>query len=262
MKTIEAQDVLKPGEMSDMNNSTTDESEMDSLSIPKMLLGHLLPGVPILLVAVLFSSPAVGIGLPFYLSLMIAIALGLIPVQMLILFTVAKRQGKKISEIIHFKEKMSGGKTILWALPLFLFAALVFTFLLPIEEPLWGIFDWLPEWFHITLESLKSRPALIIPTLVLDFLLNGFLGPIVEEIYFRGFLLPRMNNLGKWAPIVNAGLFSLYHFFSPWQNITRIVSLAPIVYTVWHKKNIRIGMFVHCSLNIISFVVGTLLAIL
>jgi len=28
-------------------------------------------------------------------------------------------------------------------------------------------------------------------------------------------------------------LFSLYHFFTPWQNVGRILGLLPMVYAVW-----------------------------
>ena len=58
-----------------------------------------------------------------------------------------------------------------------------------------------------------------------------------------------MNTLGKWAPFINAILFSLYHFFTPWQNLTRIVALLPYIYVVW----------VHCLSNMSGAAVGALL---
>jgi membrane protease YdiL (CAAX protease family) len=45
---------------------------------------------------------------------------------------------------------------------------------------------------------------------------------VVEEMYFRGYLLPRISRLGAWAPLVNTVLFSLYHLFTPWLNVGRI----------------------------------------
>lgn len=89
---------------------------------------------------------------------------------------------------------------------------------------------------------------------MIGVLLNGLLGPFVEELYFRGFLLPRMERLGKLAPVVNTVLFSLYHFFTPWENITRILAILPFVSVVYYKKNIRIGMVVHLSLNTFSMI--------
>ena len=68
-------------------------------------------------------------------------------------------------------------------------------------------------WVASTTIPLRSW----IVTLCAFFVLNGVIGPVVEELYFRGFLLPRMERLGRWAPLVNATLFSIYHFWSPWQ---------------------------------------------
>ena len=76
-----------------------------------------------------------------------------------------------------------------------------------------------------------SREAWLV-TLGAYFILNGFVGPIVEELYFRGYLLPRMEWMGRWAPLVNVSLFSLYHFWSPWQIVGRILGFGPTVYAV------------------------------
>ena len=49
-------------------------------------------------------------------------------------------------------------------------------------------------------------------------------------------------------------LFSLYHLFSPWENATRIIACLPFVYCVYRRKNVFIGMIVHCSLNMASVI--------
>lgn len=85
--------------------------------------------------------------------------------------------------------------------------------------------------------------------LLLNLLCNGLVAPIVEEFYFRGFLLPRMTIFKNKASLVNTVLFSIYHFISPYELITRIVSFLPISYTVWKKEDIRISILVHCSIN-------------
>ena len=71
-------------------------------------------------------------------------------------------------------------------------------------------------------------------------------------MYFRGFLLPRLSSLKGWAPLVNVLLFSLYHFFSPWQNLARIIGFVPMVYVAWWKRNIYLGMIVHCVGNTVG----------
>lgn len=231
-------------------------------NIPEMIIYHLLPGLSILFVAIICANPAWGLGLPIFLSLMIAIALGLIPTELGILLFAARREGKKIKDILGFQERMPLGKTVLWALPCMLFSMAAFMLLSGVERPLWRIFDWVPAWFRIDRFDISSMgTTVLVVTIALNFVMNGILGPLVEELYFRGFLLPRMGRLGKAAPLANAVLFSLYHFFSPWENVTRIVALIPYIYAVWYKRNIRIGIFVHCTLNTLS-AIGMLASVL
>jgi membrane protease YdiL (CAAX protease family) len=94
-----------------------------------------------------------------------------------------------------------------------------------------------------------SAAALLI-TWVVGLLVNGMAGPVVEELYFRGYLLPRIERLGAWAPVFNMVLFSLYHFFTPWANVGRIVALLPMVTATWWKRNIYLGVAVHVLWNI------------
>ncbi len=230
-------------------------NETKQFGILEIVLYHLIPGLPILLLSIFFSNPIWGLGLSIYLSLMLAILFGLIPTQLCILFITAKNEGKRLSDVIEFKEPMPVGRMLLWAIPCLVIAFLVFGVVAPIEHPLWSIFNWVPDWFRINLFSITAiSKAEAIVCLVLGITLNGILGPFVEELYFRGFLLPRMGKLGKLAPLTNAVLFSLYHFFTPWENITRIIALIPYISVVYLKKNIRIGMIVHLSLNTLSMI--------
>ena len=52
-------------------------------------------------------------------------------------------------------------------------------------------------------------------------------------------------------PVLNAVLFSLYHFWTPWQNIGRILGLLPWIYTVWRKRSVALSMAIHISVNCI-----------
>jgi membrane protease YdiL (CAAX protease family) len=62
--------------------------------------------------------------------------------------------------------------------------------------------------------------------------------------------------VGKWAPFLNTVLFSIYHFFSPWENLIRIVASYPLVYTVWKKRDIRFGILVHILVNTIGGIIA------
>ena len=230
-------------------------------NIPQIILLHLLPGIPVLLIAILFSNPSVGFGFPFILSLFIAIAFGLIPCELSILFIAAKRKGGSVRDIIGNTERTPALRMCLWVLLLLTINGIAFATIPQLEQPLWTMFSQVPDWARISIEAVKSHPEFLYPTIILGLLMNGFLGPIVEEIYFRGYLLPRMGKLGKSAPLINTVLFSLYHLFAPWEIITRIIAVLPYAYAVWYKKNIRIGMFVHCIGNTLGLI-GTIATLL
>jgi uncharacterized protein len=68
-----------------------------------------------------------------------------------------------------------------------------------------------------------------------------------------------MEWMGRWAPLVNVSLFSVYPFWSPWQVLGRIVALAPTVYAVRWKENIYLGTVIHCTGNVLGIIlVGNL----
>ena len=52
---------------------------------------------------------------------------------------------------------------------------------------------------------------------------------------------------------VNISLFSLYHFWTPWQLISRIIWLLPWGFAVERKKNIYLMMIAHIAGNTIGW---------
>jgi hypothetical protein len=114
---------------------------------------------------------------------------------------------------------------------------------------------WLPAW--ATQEALITGLAGSPPTqrstaLGLGVLLSGFVASVVEELYFRGFLLPRMERWGWLAPILNSLLFAIGHFYFPENVLGVFVAFLPISYVVMLKKNWRIGAVVHCLFNLLG----------
>ena len=227
-----------------MTNSVNDN--IKQMNLLQIILYHLLPGIPVFLFAGLFFY---GFSMNMTHGFLFTIAFGLIPVQLLIIYITAKKQNVKFKDIISFTEKISLFKLFLWVLPCVVIGWLTFRYFSGIEISLWS--DTFTNGFEVE-DYIQEASGNDIPLLIimLTFLFNGFLAPIVEEYYFRGFLLPRMNKLGKSAPAVNSILFSLYHLFSPMEILTRILALLPLSYVVWYKKNIYIGIVVHCSLNL------------
>jgi membrane protease YdiL (CAAX protease family) len=117
-----------------------------------------------------------------------------------------------------------------------------------------ALFSWYPEsvreFASMDGDTTYATWALVV-FFAVAFPVNGVIGPVVEELYFRGHLLPRIDRFGRGAPVLNAVLFSLYHFWTPWQNVGRILGLLPWIYTVWRKRSLRLSIAAHISVNCI-----------
>ncbi len=78
-----------------------------------------------------------------------------------------------------------------------------------------NVFSWLPDAFFLVEDFSRYSTGALVITWVLGFVVNAVAGPMAEEMYFRGYLLPRISRFGVWAPLVNTVLFTIYHFFTP-----------------------------------------------
>jgi hypothetical protein len=61
-----------------------------------------------------------------------------------------------------------------------------------------------------------------------------------------------LDRFGRWAPVINGGLFTLYHFWQPQNYPTIFLSIFHMVWLTWWKKNYRLAIFTHMTLNLIS----------
>ncbi len=221
---------------------------------------HLIPGA--LITAVYFAiAPAVtAAGYPALMALLLCILFILIPVELGILYYQGRKRNGRFSleGVVLNRERLSVW-TFLWMVPvLLLWLGGAFSLMTSVDDFVGRtLFAWVPVWAAptaLTMGLQQSSHAALLQTVILGFLLNGIFGPMVEELYFRGYLLPRIPASRAWAPLISALLFSLYHFFSPWQNITRIVALIPLVYAVEWKRNLYLSMLPHILGNLLGMI--------
>lgn len=244
--------------MTEEAKSQTGESQ-EQHSVGQSIVLHLLPGLLVLVFYIVAAPLALRMGFPTFLALWVAIAVILVPFELGYLLLQGKKRNGTLSlkGIVVYREPMPVWQYIVLGFVLFTWLGLFFGLLAPPVDKYFidRFFAWVPDWFFLTdptkLLQQYSRPALLI-TAILGLVLNGFAGPLVEELYFRGYLLPRLSRLKGWAPLLNILLFSLYHFFSPWENLVRIFAIAPMIYTAWWKRNVYIGMIVHCAGNLVG----------
>jgi membrane protease YdiL (CAAX protease family) len=170
-----------------------------------------------------------------------------------------QRHGRfTLDGIIHNRRPMP-----IWQYALLLVALLGFAFLIlfltsPVNEFLSeSVFAGLPDYFKSSVVSVGVPSASLIMTmLVLQFFVDGQLVPIVEELYYRGHLMPRIAYLGWLAPVFNALLFTIQHFWQPYNYLLIFLIVLPQALIVWRKKNIYIAMLAHCAGNTIGAVLS------
>lgn len=228
------------------------------LALPKLLALFLVPGALTTLAFVAIAPLVETVGFPPIMALLIAIVAVFVPFELGIVLWAGRGTGSRLGAVPY--RRPIPGRTWLWLVPALVVAAFFGFGLHQVIEPqlISGLFGWLPAWFvtPISLDRVGDySSAAWVVTLVLFFAINGFVGPIVEELYFRGYLLPRMERMGRWAPLVNVSLFSLYHFWSPWQLVARILGFGATVYAVRWQRNVYLGMAVHCTLNALAVVI-------
>jgi CAAX protease family protein len=230
------------------------------LGVWQMLGLHLIPGALITVFFFLTAPAVIHAGYPALMSLWLAILLILIPFELGFL----TYQGKKLNGryslegVVLFRERIPTWQFVSLVAALVMWGGLAFRLRTGIDNVFVQDMDnWLPSWSlpdNLIGDPDQYSTSAFALTVFLGFLLNGVAGPCVEELYFRGYLLPRIPSSTQWAPLINVLLFSLYHFFSPWQNVTRIVIFSPLVYVVVWKRNIRIGMWTHCLMNTLGMI--------
>jgi membrane protease YdiL (CAAX protease family) len=119
------------------------------------------------------------------------------------------------------------------------------------------VFGWWPAQLAIDAGSdgRFSRTALLI-TAALVLLGSVVVAPVVEEHYFRGYLLQRMDlGAGLRTPLAHAGLFGAYHLWTPWLAPTRTLAVLPLAYIARRTGDLRIGIVTHVVLNSIDLLV-------
>ena len=216
-------------------------------SAARTVVLHLLPGA-LATVFYLAAAPVVrGLGFPSLMAFFVAIVVVFIPFELGYLLYRARKSGSTLDSVVLYREPVPRTQFVALVLGLLAWSGIFFVLIYPpLDEFFIGnVFSWLPESFFLIEDFSQYSTAALLITWVFGLVVNAIVGPIVEEMYFRGYLLPRISRFGVWAPLINTVLFSLYHFWTPWQNVGRIVGLLPMVYAAWWKKSIYVSIGAH-----------------
>ena len=185
----------------------------------------------------------------------------LVPIELGIILKASKIEYGKYSLESAFaeQEKSSLWKVLIIAFAFLGIAGLLSAFIAPIENQVFAeirsnVLNSLPagfDWTNYKYQKTFSKPILII-TCAYYGIFNVLIAPITEELFFRGYLTSHYEKQKSFTPIMIAILFSLYHFWLPFNNVFRILAFAPVAYVAYKKKNLYISISFHCLCNLFS----------
>jgi len=195
-------------------------------SIGKSLPLHILPGIFILTIFMVSAPLFMRAGYPPLLAIIVGAAFGL-AFQVWHLYSLGKKRNGRLSleGIVEYREPIP-----VWQyfalVPLFVILAFIVDGLTqPLGTALLARMPWIPAWFEMRDPSQLldySKSALTL-TFGLNLLINGIFAPIIEELYFRGYLMSRLSRFGLWTPVVETALFTFYHpaygSHDPWAEV-------------------------------------------
>jgi membrane protease YdiL (CAAX protease family) len=237
----------------------SDQSTDEQHSLLQSTFLHLLPGVLVLVLYLVAGPLASRWGWPVSAGLsLFAFPLGIIGFMLGYLLLQGKRRNGqwRLTGIVLYRQPLP-----LWNYLIFtpiLLAFSVAAFLLtaqPTQSFLWQrLFFWMPAWLYTPEDLTQFSRTVLISLFLIQIVVDGIAAPIAEELYFRGYLLPRLAHLGNWAPLVGTILFTLYHLDSPWSFVPRLLGFLPTAYVTYWKQNIVIPILVHCMLNLIGVI--------
>jgi uncharacterized protein len=232
------------------------------LSMRRVLLLIFVP-TSLLTVSYVLIGRLIQETIPSLLLFTLLAMLVLFPVQLLVVLLASKREYGRYSLRSAFSQhqELSWWKILVYGSLLWGFAGIMSVTIFPLEEMLLApiaerLAQLLPPYFNwANTDYLQQYPRnILLLTGIVYLFMNGFIGPIVEELFFRGYLTAKISRFGKYAPLIMTILFSLYHFWLPFNNLFRIIIFYPAAYLAWKKKNIYIAIVFHILSNLVSAV--------
>ena len=218
---------------------------------------HLLPGALTTVIYIALAPFITRAGLPPLLALLIATLIGFVPIELGHLFVEGKRLSGRwsLESVVLYDQRGTWRRYALLVPVIVLLSIVAYIVAAPLDR-IWGgaLFSWLPSWY--TYSDLSSYSRFSHTTLVVTFSLrlvvDGLIAPVTEELYFRGYLLPRISRFGWGAPVLNCFLFSVYHFWQPYNLPTIFFLCLPMIMAVWKTRDVRVSLLVHILLNLLG----------
>jgi membrane protease YdiL (CAAX protease family) len=223
-------------------------------SLLKSLGLHILPGVSTTAAFLAFKTLLDASGYPPLWAFLVAVLLVDLPILLgVMLYEGRKLNGRfSLEGVVLYREKMSWKTFVLVFVGAFVVVYVLMMLVTPLSTLLAeSVSSWLPDWIFLeeqTQYQAFARNVLLV-TFTLQLVLTGVALPWVEELYFRGYLLPRLSRYGKWAPLLGGLFLGLYHVWQLFGFPTVFLLGVALGYVVWWKRDIRISIGLHVFAN-------------
>jgi membrane protease YdiL (CAAX protease family) len=233
-------------------------------SVPTTIAYHLLPGLLILAVTVAAVPLVRAAGLPGIAAVLVAMVVQL-PILLGHLIRLGWRRNGRLSlaGVVLYRRPLPRWQYPLWGVGVTVWGVVMYWVFQPITQFLTDLFRWVPPDLlsgEVADYTGFSKSALLV-TFGGMLILNGLIAPPIEEMYFRGYLLPRLSRLGWKAPLLETVLFVLYHVWQPWNYVYTLFTMAAWIFPAYRAKNLYIGVWAHTMLNVTGGVTILLMAL-
>ncbi|GAB3830618.1 CPBP family intramembrane glutamic endopeptidase [Kribbella italica] len=239
-------------------------------SWPLTIALHLAPGALVVAAYFLIAHPLVqAINYPAFLAWAIALFVVLVPAELGLLLWLGRcRNGRwSLRGVVHYLDRPVPRRRLVPVVVLLIVQFLVISLaLVPFDNLVYDtFFTWLPfegAGGSVTTYLDGYPHSVMVIALASGIPLTGLSLPLIEELYFRGFLMPRLPHQGRLTPLLSSALFSLYHLWAPWPIISRVIFMLPGAWLVWKKKDLRLSIGMHAGSAFILQTLGTLALLL
>lgn len=134
--------------------------------------------------------------------------------------------------------------------------ALIRAGLIPVPVGLPAIVDPLTEFTPAALDRMAGGRLLGQWDVVLLFLVTFFFNIVGEELWWRGYILPRQEfTHGKWTWLLHGIMWNLFHVFKWWDMIGLLPVTLILSFSAQRLKNNWPVLIAHALLNGVSLVI-------
>jgi hypothetical protein len=228
---------------------------------------QVLPGVPALVVYLVLAALLGRQGLPALLALYLAILLAEVPASWFIMaYLTRKEQGRvSLANLFPWRRRLRRWQYLLIGLPLAIVSVIIMGALQPTlaESLRLALFGWVPGWaimdMSVGFEGLSG--GVLFTIWALGLVSATLVGGVTQELYARGFLLPRTAHLGAIAPVLNAAAFALLHLPSPWAWPVFFLVSLPWAIAVYRTRSVQLGLVGHVGMLLVIWLGMTALVL-